>query len=547
MKKHNIIKAVAPWLPALVLAILTGCQDNAWDDHYDGKGGTATANLMEVLQNDGNYSEFCKWIKAEGMDTLLSTPQSFTVWAPTNEAMSAFQNDGEIADHFLRNHICRYIYNEADLNDTTDIRVKMLNGKFQDFSRSGSGYTFAGVELAGNTLEATNGIIHPLKAVAPFYLNLYEFLADKNSATSKLYAYVAGFGEREFNRSASTAVGKNKLGQLVYDSVFVYKNSWMSHFGDINKEDSTYTMIVPTDGAWAKGETVVKPLFRTFGTLLSSSVNVSTSVPTRKYATDDALADSLTDAYMKENMAANLVFRGKINPLSAPGDSLTATSGNVFHHPSLLFASATPQTKSNGNAWVTESWPFKPTDCFLKELNVEAEKTVNRYNAYSTVLSRSAAATVYKDSVSEQKYLEVTATSTNVRMQPTVQFTIPDVLAATYDVYCVFAPATASSEDATIDSTRVNFYLNYVHSDGTMKEDAVIHGGITHGNRMTRMYVGRFTFPFANFSSSVFQGSFSQDAECVRLRVQTNVANSETTKLSRTMRIDRIIFKPVTE
>lgn len=84
--------------------------------------------------------------------------------------------------------------------------------------------------------------------------------------------------------------------------------------------------------------------------------------------------------------------------------------------------------------------------------------------------------------------------------------------------------------------------MNYVHEDGTMKEDAAIVGGTTHEKAMTKMYVGRKTFPFANFSKSVFFGKEKQDADCVRLRVQANVSAKETVNFSRTMRIDKIIL-----
>lgn len=271
------------------------------------------------------------------------------------------------------------------------------------------------------------------------------------------------------------------------------------------------------------------------------------NVPTRTYATGDALADSLTDAYTKENIARNLVFRGRVEPDNAPGDSLTATSGNVFHHPADLFAGATEEAASNGTLWKTTKWNYKPEDCFLKTITVEAENTQGRTDAYANVFSRSCSSTDYADSVSGQKYIEVNAATTNARTQPMVQFAIPNTLAATYNVYCVFAPAEAYTAGATPDSTRVRFYLNYVHEDGTMKEDAAINGTITNGTSMTKMLVGQVTLPYANYSDTAFEGNATQDADCVRLRVQANVAASETTRLSRTMRIDCIIFEPVTE
>lgn len=551
---YKQIKNIIKWLPAFMLpACIASCQDSEWDDHY-GIGSASTQNLMQVLEGNSDYNRFCEQLKAHGLDTLLTSGQTYSVWAPTNEAMAAYTDDGDAADHFIKNHINRYIYGVSDLTDTAYVRIKMLNGKFQDYQRispstgggRGEAYTFAGVGIGSQEAMASNGVIHPITSIAPFYLNIYESIRSQDNNTDSLAKFIRQFDEYTFDQSNSSTVGKNSLGQLVYDSVFTYSSRYMQRYGDLWLEDSLYTMIVPTNAGWDAGKAATKPYFRTFGTLQSSTVS-TINVPTRTYATDDVLADSLTNAYTEENMAGNLVFRGRVNPSTADGDSLVATSGNVFHHPATLFSGAQEVTVSNGTIWKTDAWNYRPEDCFLKTITVEAENTRNRTDAYANVFSRSSSSTTYADSISGQRYIEVNAATTNARTQPMVQFAIPNTLAATYNVYCVFAPAGAYSAEATADSTRVRFYLNYVHEDGRMHEDPVINGTITNGRAMTKMFVGRITLPFANFSSSVFDGDQAQDDDCVRLRVQTNVAASETTRLSRTMRIDCIIFEPVTE
>lgn len=527
------------------LALLSSCQDNAWDDHYGTTDNTPSLNIMQLLEQNPQYSSFCQVIKSQHLDSLLTQDQSFTVWAPTNNAMATYQSDGNDIDHLLKNHINRFVYTMSDLTDTTLVRIKMLNGKFQDYQRSANGYTFAGVKV-DNEQVATNGIIKELSTIAPFYLNIYETIKSDNNQTDSLAKYLTHFDDYTFDQTNSTAIGKNQYGQLVYDSTFIYKNEWMHQYGSLYQEDSVYTVIMPTNEGWKAAYQAIKPYFRTFGTKESGSLS-AINVPTRTYIVDDALADSLTHAHTQEAMTANLAFRGKVNPYQADGDSMVSTSGNVFHHPANLFNNAQEETVSNGSVWRTNQWNYQPKDCFLKPIIVEAEDTRNRTDAYANVFSRSASQTTYADSVSEQRFIEVNAATTSARTQPMVQFTIPNTLATTYDIYVVFAPAEAYVKGATADSTRVQFYLNYVHTDGKMKEDAVIAGSETHGTGMTKMYVGRFTFPFANFTDSRFQEGTTQDEDCVRLRVQTSVPASETTRLSRTMRIDYIIFEPVTE
>lgn len=547
MKAKYRDRLAAIGLGALALA---GCSDE-WDDHYGPEGAAASQTLMQLIEADGQCSRFAEAVKAYGLDTLLASDQSFTVWAPTDEAMASFTTDGSDVEHFLQNHINRYVYNASDLADTSLVRIKMLNGKFQDYSRSTGGYAFAGTAVAGASVAATNGLLHHIAGVAPFYLNLYEQIKSGAGRTDSLAAYIGGFDENTFDKSGSTATGKNELGQLTYDSVFVYNNDWMNRYGDLNLEDSIYTVVVPSDAAWREGYAEVSKYFKTFGDTITKTENTTTHVPTRTYKTDDALSDSLTAAHTREAMAANIVFRGRPEFGSTEADSLVATSGAVFHRPSQLVEGGTLQTVSNGRIWNMDRWTFSPADCFLKRIEVEAENTLNRTDANAYVYTRSASQTAYADSVSGEKYVEVVASSTGVRSQPMIQFTIPDVLAATYDVYVQFVPAEAYAADVPADSTKVRFYINYVHADGSMKEESVAGAETeTRGTGMTTLRVGRFTFPYANYSSSPFApatGGTRQDDDCVRLRIQTNVSSSETTRYTRTMRIDRIILEPVTD
>ena len=535
-------------------AALWSCQDHYLDDHYAKPDeGTAQSSLLEVLESDPSLSEFTKIVKDYKVDKLLDADQTFTVWAPVNGSIDlagllASGDSGAVVEQLLNNHINRYVYNEADLTDTLYVRIKMLNGKFQTMRREGTQLSFAEIPII-ESFGAHNGVVHKISGVSPFYLNIYEQLKDEGGKYSALAAYIESFDEYIFNKDKSVAIGKNHLGQLTYDSVFDYRSAWMRRFGDIYKEDSTYTMLAPTQFGWNDAYTHVSGYFRTFGECLSEKIkNKDTKVVEREFAIEGDFVDSLTHCHTSEAISSNLVFRRTPNVFSAPGDSLVNTAGNSLHHPEDVFGNARKMIVSNGVMYSTDRWTMPDSVCFFKPIVVEAENTKGRYDAYANVFSRSASASQMADSVSGQKFIEVKAATSSARSQPMVQFTVPNTLAATYDVYVVFAPAAAYVDDAEPDSTRVNFFMNYVHEDGRMYEDAVIKGGVTNGTRMTKMFVTRIMLPFANFSKSRFQGLGKQQLDdCVRIRIQTNVAANETTTLTRTMRIDKIVFQPVYE
>ena len=213
---------------------------------------------------------------------------------------------------------------------------------------------------------------------------------------------------------------------------------------------------------------------------------------------------------------------------------------------------------------------------------------------FATITTRSAAESDLRDKVSDMSYLEVINTSTSNLMQPQVQFDIPDVLSAPYDIYAVFVPALAfdscavgykapdtilvqrdtliagtryeKGDEAIIrypyydaDSTKVCFFINYVHegTDATglnMYEDKKIEADpltgeafITKGYEMTTFLVAKgFRFPYANFASSAFAQKNVQPVT-TKIRVSTNLSTNDKKTLGYTMRLDCLMLVPAIE
>ena len=114
-------------------------------------------------------------------------------------------------------------------------------------------------------------------------------------------------------------------------------------------------------------------------------------------------------------------------------------------------------------------------------------------------------------------------------------------------------------------STRLKFYLRYVHEDGSLKEDAAIStpvdfdgtqtptpidttkpAFVTDARQVNKMLIARnFRFPFANFTASAFQSSTTEIPTTAFLRVESDVTNAAAlAQFEKTMRIDCIILEP---
>ncbi len=554
MKNRNIKRMLflscRLWAGIVAAITITACQQNEWDDHYQ-PTTAAEGSVIAVMQADGHFSHFLEAVSETGMGDVLSGTQTYTVWAPTDEAMGSADFDAALLD----NHISRFLYGKEDLVDTLSLRVKMLNGKYVTFSRY-DGYRIGDANLSSTCLQGRNGVVYGLDAIIPYYSNLYEKIQE-DDRFSQIAAYLKTFDEDEFDGKKSISIGQNEYGQTVYDSIFNYHSYWMKHHGHIYQEDSTYTMLLPTNEAYAQGEAVVKPCYRTFGEMLTDNSNAGRSlVITRTYALDDILADSLQKVHTLQAMTGDLVFRRMFNPQTVQYDSLISTSGAVIHHPQAMFAGAVLEQASNGYAFVSDAWTLPAADTWNKTVRVEAETAVHRQLYTTTPTTYDATTADFIGQVSGGRYLEVENSSTSARMQPQIIFDLPGTLATAYNIYAVFAPGQARDAVYQGDSTRVNFYLNYVHEDGTMHEDAVISADpetgrtfVTNGNEMTRFLVAKnFRFPYANINMSEDEELETTTQEtAVKIRIQTNVAANETTLMNKIMRIDCFILEPVIE
>jgi len=538
--KNTIVKKIVILLCSVLFVF--ACQNNYWNEHFQAKSDENKDDLMTILSNIPELSEFCKVVKETGYNTLLASSQTYTVWAPDNQAMSGYIIDENAKQEFLNNHIARFIHNTTDVGISPNLRVQMLNGKYLVFDKTDGNYTFGGAKMETPSHPASNGLLHIINSRIPFRENIWETLRNSNS-TDSIARYLTSLDQIVFQQENSTPIGTNEFGQTVYDSVFFNYNTWQMKYGYLQMEDSIYTMLLPTNTAWIDAKTRILPYYKTFGNMLTETgtgVNV-----TRTFETSGFLADSLQESYSLQNLTKDLVFSDIWDVI--PTDSLVSTSGNVFYNPGYIFENTIKTNASNGLVYITNELMYSPVSSWHKPIVVEAEYPPGRLFDYATINQRSTLETQYKDSVSGYYFLEARNTSTSSITQPYVSFEIPNTLAAKYNIYCVFAPPRAFDPAAALDSTKVQFLLTYIHADGTMKEDAAISKNpetgldfITNSDCMTKFPVAKnFVFPYANVSSN--------QIVTVRLRVRTNVANNETLVFTKRMRIDCLILEPVNE
>ena len=487
---------------AMGVLSLSACAD--WSDHYDELPTQGTGlTVMELL--DRNTPDFAAQVLQAGYADLLASSQSFTVFAPAQGI-----GTGDV-HQMVANHIARRVY---PTSTPQTAHVEMLNGKIYEFDATGG---FAGTAITQGNLKADNGLVHQLLAPITYRHNIYEHLQSRPEF-SEVYNFIRQFDEVKFDVEASTEIDIDAQGRPVYDSVMVSYNRLLEHpvygIGSIAREDSAYTMIVPTNEAWQAAYQRMAPSFKV-------------------YDADDRVADSLQDIRTRLAIVGNLIYRDTVPTRLADGTTeLSASNGRILSAPVLNYDNR-------------ETWD--------KPVSVEAEQQNGRTynNTLTSVYTRNVTASSLVEGISGDSYIEVIPISTSTN--PTVIFDIPGVLAGSYNVYAVFLPATVEGTTEELDSTRVSFTVAYQNTNGrSASKRNNVKTLLTSGSDVTRMLAfENLEIPVSNTTDRLWLMDDTHDASSLPITTQLTITTNVTAKefssgqLSRSFRLDRIIFEPI--
>lgn len=348
--------------------ILASCTD-VWDEHYQSDPElNANETLWELIEADPELEKFEQFLRATGYDSLLTKNRFYTVWAPIGD-FSYDEDDCDLLEkEFVQNHIANYSH-VAGGKLSEDNFVTMLNGKYLRFENTKGHFTFKDLPLTSQNISAKNGILHKIEGYADYVPNLWEQLG-KEDGVDSLYQFLFKDYKREFDRYSSVQ-GPTVDGQVTYlDSVFVESNPWFVDLGELNREDSLYTMFALTNKAWNEMYEKVSSYFN--------------------YSNYEE-RDSVRDQIVRELMCKNLVFSEKVNAKylndnpSVPYDTLKSNYRLRYTREPLTFAGdevaalfngARPIPSSNGTLYVVDQVNYDPIKCWHDTIRAEAEGLV---------------------------------------------------------------------------------------------------------------------------------------------------------------------------
>lgn len=492
--------------------ILYSCMDKNWQEHYEQPGVDLPDTRISEYIRTSDLNLFAQMLEKTGYDKFLSYSQAYTVWAPVDAALEHVDmNDMEKLEELVKNHIARYsISTQSGERD-----VYMLSGKRVVFA----GNTFGPCHLTEGNIRLSNGVLHKIDACVPYSPNIWEYL-DRIPGLDSVARYLFSLDEKKFDVYSSPIIEYLSDGRPVYDSIFYNNNEFLRNVADLDQEDTTFTVLMPDNEAWEKAYRSYAPYYRCL---------------------EEDGGEAAQQKMAWKAMLSNIAFSGRIE--SPYPDSIFSTGRNVLYQLSDLFAGAQKYEASNGLLYVCDSLKITPEKTIYNPIRIEAEESRYGRTGNNVVLGeQSYTDSVY--SVSAGRYLEISASAdAALTASVTVDFPIPNVLAAKYNVYCVFVPENAYDKNST-KTNKVTVFMSYVDEKGKhQKNKSMLTNAEVGGTEVTKLFVKQLDFSYCDMYDK--NTSLVSDIKTtVRIR---NQVRRETKTNTTVLRVDCILLEPVVE
>ena len=470
-------------------SLFTSCSD--WDDHFDA-GTSVTASqegsLWTNIEQNKELTQFTSLLKKVGYDNLLNQAQSYTVWAPKDGTFdyAALQqeSDANVLRQFVQNHIAR---NNYPASGEVGERIYMLNKKVMNFASTADGYAMQDVPLQLPSIGANNGIIHQLEGKIPFLPNIYESLNNQDFPIDSISDYFHASDTLILDESRSVQ-GPAVNGEITYlDEVYTERNELYSYYrAYINREDSSYSMLVPNNEAWTKAKNRLNQLF-TFPDQLRTSLFIENNGKFERKDTTITInnAAHVQDSIVNRWILNNLFFNNRLydnqklanlqDGETLVCDSLRNTCDYIYNAAEAreLLKDAKRVDKSNGAIFITDTLRQPVWKGWCPMIQVEAENNYYLASYDNTFrepqrkrVSSSNQNPQVSGNVSNGYYLEVEPASST--SDEKVWFFLPNVRSATYRAFIRIVPSNITNTYITeVLPNRFRAYMGYSNINAT--------------------------------------------------------------------------------
>ncbi len=517
------------YIACLSLALASCSDKDDWNTPSSFINKSASQTLWQNMEEQGNLTQFMQLAKRVGYDKELQNSKYLTVWAPSDNSFNydSLKNvsDELLLQRFVKNHIANYDYRVIS---GASQRVRTLNDKSYWMKDNEQGQTvFDGIPITLSNVSASNGRLHVLGGQAPYFNLAYDQIFDWADEAPLFAQYIRRFEHRRLDVSKSIEGPVDENGNQTYiDSVMFVTNDLVYKMDRVDgkartnllraaiaDEDSSYTMLVPTDGAYQRYLERIAPYFHYADATqyyeLPATGDLADTVKVCRKQVVNSNGTLLMDSTSRLNVVSDLFFSNTDSYNTSIGnDTLRSTYGRKLPSLGIQASVVKQQQMSNGKAYLINHIPYDPRYTVCPDIHVpitsEAFRPrVNNVNQTSVVKVMDGEQDLSKGN-RIYSYLSLAVSKV---AKPELFFYLPHVMSATYDVYIVLVPSNILNENKDVKSLpqQVRLFATYADANGsvgkatcsTASSTTTIGTVTSDPTRIDTLKVGQVTFPVA--------------------------------------------------
>jgi uncharacterized surface protein with fasciclin (FAS1) repeats len=225
------------------LMLITGCTKE-WESHYDTQPATSNMNVWDALQKDQNLSLFVNYLKEYQYDTLFLTNNTYTVFAPNNEAFNKFLESDTVNNSLLDYHMSAFFIQSGSIQGKR--KIQTLAEKYALYVNNNGALFLDDIPLDFESPLYKNGKYYVMGSVALPKPNLYEYIASTNPILKK---YIDNQDSIVLDKELSRPIGFDEFGNTIYDTVSEVVNLFEEEFFPVKHEfrNETATIVFPKE------------------------------------------------------------------------------------------------------------------------------------------------------------------------------------------------------------------------------------------------------------------------------------------------------------
>lgn len=244
-------------LMSLVAVGFAACSSLEDDDYYSRTDSelqneelTITSqSSIDYIKSRSDLSRMATLFEQDSIfDELEEKGQVSTILVVTDDNFT--QPNADSLDYVLRSHVSDIAISPANMSDGQ--RLMMWHSKYVSISIDSLGLEGQIIDhvkfnnaYVKEIIKTSDGYVYVISDMIATPTSLSDFIDGLGDEYSIFKDLVLASRAKTFDKTNSKAIGVNSEGNTIYDSVFIYKNSFFDAKGfDMNSESLTATMLL---------------------------------------------------------------------------------------------------------------------------------------------------------------------------------------------------------------------------------------------------------------------------------------------------------------